>query len=237
MNRCGATERPRRLVALLLALVVSAAALPAAAQSEEDDLDYGNVYAIQPRPFRMNHEFSLSVGFMPLDAFYKFFAVGGHYVLHLDDFWAWEALHFSMSRYLDIDTGLKKQLNEDWDASATDTPRLHYVLDSSLMLKPLYGKVALLDKYVVYGETYILIGVGAQKFETAWFPALNFGLGLRVFITGTVSMRLEVREYVWFEETGDQGGGGAHSTLYFGLGFSYNGFAEDLQAEAAGVSE
>ena len=204
-----------------------AAAAPSSALAQDDDLDYGRVYAVQERPYRMNHEFSLSVAFLPLDAFYKYFAVGGEYVLHIDDFWAWEVLHFSFSQYMDIDTGLAKELQDNWEASPTDTPRIHYLLDTSIMLKPMYGKAALVGDYVVHAETYILFGGGAQKMETAWFPALNVGIGLRVFISNTISIRGEVREYVYFEEGSRGSGGGAHSTLYFGLAFSYNAFAEE----------
>ena len=52
-----------------LVLVVSWLASPMAL-AEEEDLDQGKVYAIQERAYRMNHEFMLSFGFMPLDAFF-----------------------------------------------------------------------------------------------------------------------------------------------------------------------
>ena len=61
----------------------------------------------------------------------------------------------------------------------------------------------------------------AEEFETAWFPAVNVGVGMRVFLTKTVSLRFEAREYVYMEE------GGVDSTLFLGFGFAYNAFAED----------
>jgi outer membrane beta-barrel protein len=188
----------------------------------EGELDQGKVFAIQDRDFRMNHEFSISLAFLPLDAFYKFFAVSGHYVLHFNDLWAWEAIHFSFSKFLDIDTGLKKQMNDDWDVSATDTPKVDYFLDTNLMIKPMYGKVALFDSWVINLETYFLIGIGAEKFQTAWFPSADLGVGMRIFITNTISLRIEAREYLYLEE------GGVESTLYMGIGFCYNAFAEEV---------
>ncbi len=212
-----------------LVLVISMA-LPSGAPALEEDLDQGKVFAIQPRAHRMNHEFSLSAAFLPLDAFYKFFAVSGHYVVHFNDMWAWEAIHFSFSKYLDVDTGLKRELEKRWDASATDTPKIDYFIDTNLMLKPLYGKMTLFDKLVIYMETYFILGIGAEKFQTAWFPAGDVGVGMRIFLTNTLSLRFEAREYVYLEE------GGVDSTLYFGIGFSYNAFAEERQVkEAKGV--
>ena len=211
-------------ISALLVLATLICASPGA-RALEEDLDQGKVFAIQARTYRMNHEFSLSMAFLPLDAFYKFFAVSGHYVVHFTDMWAWEAIHFSFSKYLDVDTGLKAELSDKWDASATDTPRIDYFIDTNLMLKPLYGKMTLFDSLVIYMETYFILGIGAEKFETAWFPCGDIGVGMRIFLTDTLSLRFEAREYVYLEE------GGVDSTLYFGIGFSYNAFAEERQAK------
>jgi outer membrane beta-barrel protein len=211
----------------VLLVLVTLASFPYGALALEGDLDQGKVFAIQSRTYRMNHEFSLSMAFLPLDAFYKFFAVSGHYVVHFSDMWAWEAIHFSFSKYLDVDTGLKSELSDKWDASATDTPRIDYFIDTNLMLKPLYGKMTLFDSLVIYMETYFILGIGAEKFETAWFPAGDLGVGMRIFLTDTLSLRFEAREYVFLEE------GGVDSTLYFGIGFCYNAFAEERQTQEA----
>lgn len=207
---------------LFLAVILISALLAPQASVLAEDLDQGRVFAIQPRRYRMVHEFTLSMAFLPLDAFYKFFAVSGHYVVHFDDFWAWEAIHFSFSKYMDVDTGLKKEMNDRWDASATDTPRIDYFLDTNLMIKPLYGKMVLFDNWVIHMETYFLLGIGAEKFESgAWFPSGDVGAGMRVFLNDTLSLRVEAREYVYLSD------GGVDSTLYFGLAFCYNAFAEE----------
>jgi outer membrane beta-barrel protein len=233
-RRCGLLLKRRGgRSAVAYGLLVALALLVApAARAGEDDLDQGKVYAIQERDYRMNHEFSISMAFLPLDAFYKFFAVTGHYVLHFNDLWAWEAIHFSFAKYLEVDTGLKHQMSNDWDVSATDTPKIDYFLDTNLMIKPTYGKVALFDKWVVQLESYFLIGIGAEKFQTAWFPSANLGVGMRVYLTNTISLRFEAREYVYLQE------GSVDSTLYFGIGFCYNAFAEDLTSrKKAGMTK
>ena len=186
----------------------------------EEDLDYGNVYAIQTRPYKMNHEFTLSLSFLPLDAFFKYFGVTGHYVFHFNDLWAWEAIHFTYTQYTTINTGLKGELNK-LSATPTDTPRLNLIMDTNLMIKPFYGKIALLNNMVIYSETYFLIGVGTEKFETAWFPGFDFGVGMRVFLNNKFSLRFEAREYMYIQN------GGVNSTIYLGVGFCYNAFADE----------
>lgn len=218
-------RRSRRRYMLILPLLCgclwAAGSSPArAAEAEGEVLDYGKVYAIQYRAFRMNHEFAVGMTFLPMDAFYKFFAGTFHYVLHFDDLWAWEN-HFSFAKYLDVDTGLTAELNNRWHVSPTDTPKIDYYIDTNLMLKPLYGKMVLFDRWVIYSESYFLLGIGAIHVTSAFFPAVDVGAGMRVFLSDTISLRFEVRDYVYLEEKG------VENALSFGIVFCYNGFAED----------
>ncbi len=199
--------------ALLLCTIAQAKA--------DEDLEYGNVYAIQTRTYRMNHEFTFSLAFMPLDAFYKYFGLGGQYVFHFNNIWAWEAVHFTLTKYLNIDTGLKQQLLDRWQASTIgQQKRLDMTVDTNLMIKPLYGKLALWNSLVIYSEGYFLVGVGTQDYQNGWKPAFDVGMGLRVYLNNKFSLRLEVRDYVAFVP-------GVNNTLYFGVGVSYNAFAEE----------
>jgi outer membrane beta-barrel protein len=228
----GRRRGPGAWVALTALLVLLAPGGAALADTTDEGLDQGRVYAIQNRAFRMNHEFALSLGFLPLDAFYKMFTIGGHYVVHFDEVWAWEAVHLNYSKYLDVDTGLRGELASRWDASPTDPEanRIDFTLDTNLMFKPMYGKAVVLGDTIAFGETYLVLGVGTAKFETAWYPAINVGLGFRVYLGETISLRLEVREYIHFGE------GGAGGTLQFALAFAYNAFAEDTRVpEATGL--
>ena len=188
----------------------------------EEDLDHGNVYAIQTRAYRMNHEFSLSLAFMPLDAYYKYFGFSGHYALHFNNIWAWEAIHFTFTEYLNINTGLKKELNTRWESNTIGKlRRLDMMLDTNLMVKPFYGKLALMNGSVVYSEAYFLVGLGAQKYQIGWKPDFDIGAGVRVYLNNKFSLRLETRYYMFFD------GKSVDSLLYFSLGFSYNAFADD----------
>ena len=217
---------PKILIALVASVLTMA---PRLAGAQDEDLDQGKVFAIQERNFRMNHEFALSTSFLPLDAFYKFVAIGGHYTVHFDDFWAWEAIHFSFTKYLDIDTGLKKEMIDNWKASPTDTHRIDYYLDTNLMLKPFYGKMALFDDTIVHMETYILLGLGTLRSEAPVpFPvSINVGVGMRIFLSDTISLRFEAREYtVFFIESG-----AIEHILSLGVGFSYNAFAEEVSSK------
>jgi outer membrane beta-barrel protein len=219
-SRTGERRCKAAFVILLLCLSL---VFPAGAA--EDDLDFGKVYAIQDRAYRMNQEFSVGLAFLPLDAFYKFFAVSFHYVLHFEDLWAWET-HFGFAKYMDVDTGLHSELNTKWDVSPTETPKINYFLDTNLMLKPLYGKMTLFDSLVINSETYFLLGIGAQNIDNSWAPALDIGTGMRIFLSNSISMRFEARDYIYYWD------GGVDNSLYLGISFCYNGFSEDRKIKS-----
>jgi outer membrane beta-barrel protein len=126
---------------------------------------------------------------------------------------------------MDIDTGLTAELNERWDVSPTDTPKLDYAIDTNLMIKPLVGKMALFDDAVIYSETYFVVGIGAENINGAFFPAMDVGAGMRIFLSDTISLRFEAREYLYLEE------GGVGNALFLGVSFCYNGFADDRKVD------
>ena len=196
---------------------------PRLAQAEDEGkIDEGRVIAVQVRKFRMNHELTVGGAFLPLDAFYKFFGVSFQYVLHFTDLWAWEAVHFTLCKYLQVSTGLEKELNDNWDASITNVKKVDFMLDSNLMFKPLYGKMVLFDGLTVNLETYFLTGVGMQQWNGDPYPSVNLGVGMRAFFNNRLSVRIETRDYVYMDRRM-----GFENTLYMSLLFAYNAFSED----------
>src|SRR6476659_8576786 len=82
----------------LLVLAVVALPLVARAEAQPDiETDAPRVFSIQQRPYRLGHEFSLGLGVLPLDAFYKGMVIGAGYTYHFSDFWAWEMVNLNYS--------------------------------------------------------------------------------------------------------------------------------------------
>ena len=96
---------------LKLLVPVAVLALAGTAMAEEIE-EGGQLYAVQDRKYVSQHEFSLSLGMSPLDAFYKGYTGTFAYTFHFDDLWAWEIL--SGTYAIDVDTGLKKKLETEW---------------------------------------------------------------------------------------------------------------------------
>jgi outer membrane beta-barrel protein len=161
------------------------------AHAEEDDLESGRVVAVEDRPYRMVHEFTVTAGVLPIDALYTGLTLGGSYTLHLTDLWAWEAVSFHYSA--NVDTGLDVTLAERWSVAPTSNPEIRYMIGSHAVLTPLFGKIALFNDTIIHASTFFALGGGVANFTTGFRPQGSFGPGVRVFFGNVVSTRLDVR--------------------------------------------
>jgi outer membrane beta-barrel protein len=150
----------------------------------------GSVSAIQQRAYRMQHEIDISLGILPLDAFYKSLYAQASYTAHFTDAFAWQVARFGYS--YNLRTGLREQLERDFGVLPTQFEEVQYFVGSDVMLKPLYGKMALLNRFLIHGEIFLMAGVTVFKFTNNFRPAVNLGGGGRVFFTNHISLRLDL---------------------------------------------
>jgi outer membrane beta-barrel protein len=213
----------------LLIVAVLAAPLVARAEAQPDiETDAPRVFSIQPRPYRLGHEFSLGLGVLPLDAFYKGMVIGAAYTYHFSDFWAWEMANLNYS--LNIDTGLQGQLLDKYGVRPVDQAggRVTLIGTTNLVVKPLFGKFSAFNISKVFAETYFVGGGGPIRLEregrgTFYFTA-DLGVGIRFWVARAFSLRFDVRDYLIFN------GAAPSNALMFMLSASFNYFTEDKSA-------
>jgi outer membrane beta-barrel protein len=174
---------------LLVIAVITA--ISGVALADEDELESGRVVAIEDRPYRMVHEFTVTAGVLPVDALYTGLSIGGSYTLHLSDIWAWEAISFHYSA--NVDTGLDVTLAERWSVAPTSNPEVQYLFGSHIVITPLYGKISLFNDSIIHATTFIALGGGVARFSDGFRPMGSFGPGIRIFFGQVVSTRLDVR--------------------------------------------
>ncbi|MCP3105573.1 outer membrane beta-barrel domain-containing protein [Myxococcus sp. K15C18031901] len=186
-----------RYALLLLSFLAPGLALAQAEALENP----GTVSAIQERQYRMHHELLLGVGVLPADAYYKGFIGTVGYTYHFSDTFAWQVGRGSYS--YNVNTSLRTQLERDFEVSPTDTAfqdEIQWMVGSDLIWSPLYGKLAVLNSSVLHFEAFLLGGGTVVKTERqdGFRPAVNLGLGVRLFSGKTVSFRLDVTNNVVF---------------------------------------
>ncbi len=185
----------RAAVCGLLALCFVAGPRPAAADE--------TVYVVQNRLFRMRHELALQAGVLPMDAFYKGITAGGGYTWHISEAFAWEVARFNY--VFPVQTDLADELRDNFGVQPTAYDRIRYFLQTSFVFKPLFGKWSLLNRAVLRDEVFLTVTTGMLKLVNT--PADRFqaivggGLGVRVFVTNWFSVRLDVRDFAYFDGT------------------------------------
>lgn len=176
-----------KALALILASVSSIAFAQVAPTEELENP--GTVSAVQERNFRMNHELALGVGVLPLDAFYKGLSVQLGYTYHFSDSFAWQVGRGLYS--YNLNTGLRNQLERDFAVLPTQFEEVQYMVGSDLVWTPLYGKGAILNRKVAWFEGFLVAGGSALKLTTGFRPAINIGVGARLFTSKYVSFRFD----------------------------------------------
>jgi len=180
---------------VLKALTLTVALVPTLALAQLQQLENpGTVSAVQARPYRMQHEFDLSVGVLPLDAFYKGLFAQVGYTYHWTDTFAWQVGRGAYSYA--ARTGLREQLERVYNVLPTTVDEVQFFIGSDLMWTPLYGKMAVLNRTVWHGEGYLLVGGTLFRFTNTFRPAVNLGGGVRLFVSRYASFRLEFTDNV-----------------------------------------
>jgi len=169
------------------------------ARAQSDELeDAPRVFSIQPRPYRLGHEFQLGIGVLPLDAYYVGVVAFAGYTYHFSDFWGWEIAGAGYSA--NFSTGLKSQLSAKYGLTPVgdSAAQIKVMTATSLIIKPLFGKLAVFNSNTLYAETFFSLGLGWTNKGDSNYPAGALGIGLRFWLRQTVSIRLDVRDYLVF---------------------------------------
>lgn len=196
----------RAVSLLLLALSV----LPNIVLAEVGEGERGlSTLAVQNRQHMMIHEFGVAVGTLPIDAFTKGLTFTGAYTVHFTDLVAWEIGQFTWSYH--VDTALRDEL-EQYDVEPTQFETVKLFATSSLIFKPLYGKLAVMNRGLVFAEVFLLAGGGWGRLSITDRAVANVGAGLRIYAGKFASFRVDVRDYMFIT------GGDVQSELWLGFG-------------------
>ena len=214
----------RRVARVVATFVVAALVVGSAAPARADSDDEAPVFAVQNRKFNLKHEFDLGVGTLPINAYTKGVTLGVAYTYHFSPMWAWEVARFVYS--FGVATSLRNELVQDFMAEPTRLQAINYFASSSVVVKPLYGKLAFSNRRVVHMEVFFALGLGVGFYTNAAAsptalsggglgtprPGFDVGGGLRFFLSERWSLRLDVRDLTYFKSFTQ-----TDSDMYIGL--------------------
>lgn len=180
---------------MLRALTLSCVLASTIASAQVQELENpGSISAVQKRAFTMVHELDISVGVLPLDAFYVGLYAQVGYTAHFSDTVAWTIGRFAYTYA--ARTGLRERLERDFGVLPTAFEEVQYFFGSDLIWTPFHGKLAVGNAFVVHGEMFLILGATLFRFTNTFRPGINVGGGGRVVLTDNVSVRLDITNNV-----------------------------------------
>lgn len=187
----------------------------------ESVFDKETVSVIQERIYDRKHEIGFTMAYIPDDDFYEEYPLALSYTYHFNKHIAWEVAR--VQYFITQEKELKKKL-EEYDLAAVSFDKPLYMLHTSFVLKPSYGKDAVWDNTIINHETFYSLGGGIAHYEreysfglpsTETVLSVTAGLGRRYFLSKQFALIAEIKSYTQFKESKTE------SNVYLGLGISY----------------
>jgi len=211
MSRSPSSQCRSAWVSSLLCLALFVVASP----SRAEDRGY-DVVVVQKRDNFGHHEFGLSVGFLPMDAFTKGLTLGASYTLRFNEAFGWEVAHVLHS--FPLETDLVDELRAfDLEPQAFEV--VETAVFSNLVFTPIYWKGAVMNESLVRGEIMFLLGGGVGWFTRSTRGGFDAGMALRLYLSALTSIRLDVRYQGFIEDGRD--GLDLHNEIWIGLGMAF----------------
>lgn len=166
------------------------------AKTKSKFYDLAKVVAVQNRPYYVDHDLSFALGWLPSDAFNKGYTAGLSYTYSFNSYVQWEV--FKADYVVNSPTNVKDEfLNLGVTATDEFTAALDYpvaMVTTNFVYTPFYNKSLLFNDTVIHGNTSLLAGVGAAKYnETGTRLIVDFGLMIRFFTDSGNSWKVEFR--------------------------------------------
>lgn len=103
-------------------------------------------------------------------------------------------------------------------------PEINYIkqsTDVSFIYTPLYGKIAVLNKSILYLDLFLPAGISYVETSQGYKPAVHYGIGQHFFLNKNISLRVNFLNYNFFEEKGAQRDSYLRNHFQFVMGISY----------------
>ncbi len=208
--------------------------------TSESDLGTGltlqqRIRAVSRHVFLKGGRFELEPfgGISTNEAFYRRWMAGARASYHFNDAFAIDigGAGVLLDEYLDPAPILGQPPSQLADAA-----KMYGYADAGVTFAPLYGKTAVMAEWVVHFDAFVSGGVGATFDATAPIvhPAMQLGIGGRIFLTRWLVLRGDLRDYVYPQDRGQGIKVQNALLLNLGLGFFFP-FDFEYDYEAAKV--
>ncbi len=191
--------------------------------------DYVPVRVIEQTYFvkKARPEISLQGGLLLNETYLTTGRITGKAGFYFNDFWGVE---LSGAAITASDNAEKEALGNLRYPSKSDPTKevgiepeinqIHSSFDLAAIFVPIYGKVSLLSKAILYSDLFFTAGVGLSQTDQGGKVAFTTGIGQHYFVTKSWSIRLDFKNYAFWESKKALDTDYLRSSVSFSLGAS-----------------
>ena len=177
-------------------------------------------------------EVGATAGVMPYDSVVNHYMVGGKATWHFSDHFGWEVADVQLGMP-SITSDIRTKVDSN-SLSNVQFSQINLMATSNLIVSPIYGKIRFFGSQILYFDIYTVLGAGMAKTKTIKLssaapkestarqgmePALDFGLGVKIFTSDAVALLIDLRDYVTFSEVYSSRKPRSNFSVFAGLSF------------------
>ncbi len=159
--------------------------------------ELGQRKGVQKRNFlkRLRAELSVFGGFYAADLYSTSYNYGGAVT-----FWPFEDFGVEASVLVSpVTLSIEKPLTQFFTGRVV-SPSLAYVVVGDLVWSPIHLKMRVSEKGIIHGDVMLFVGGGETINDSAQGATFDVGLGLKLYPTRYLAIRLDLRDYVQVQE-------------------------------------
>ena len=180
------------------------------------------IRVLQRRPFLRKKRYELSPELSSLvnDSLVGGVSIGGRAAYHLSEV---VAISVGGAATISSETDLFEQVIEDY-AVFPEVSKVLWRASADYQYAFLYGKFALLNRWIIAWDTAASLGLGALQTELAIHPTFTAGIGQRFFMTKWFTVNVGIKDFMYLEDYAAGGELVNHLVVTGGVSFFFPTF-------------
>lgn len=167
---------------------------------------------VQNRYYKKAHKVELGLfgGIASSDPFLVIREAGGTLGYHFNEYFAFSALYM---KFLTNTSSAYSTFKAETAAVEVNYNKPKQFYGGELGYSPIYGKLSLMGKMIIYYDLHLLGGAGLQETENGKYFAPVGGIGQQIYISKLLSIRLDYRMMFYSEDIVERQGSTLRGTV------------------------
>ena len=99
--------------------------------------------------------------------------------------------------------------------------KVHRVVDGNIIIAPFYGKMNLVDRFIIYSDLYLTAGLAKVETDQGELNAFTIGAGERFYWKKSIAFRIDFRDRIYTEQRAGESSRKNSYSVDFGVSYFF----------------